>query len=167
MADYNIPALKKLRATIVAAAKAGTHDQASWGKLSRDDMDNADEIESGTYYGEPVKWLTASCPTTACAAGWTVVNSGAQLAFKEELLNLRVDGSIVTDYCVLPNKSVRNVKDYATEILGLGWSEADELFFTCKTSDEVIKLIDEILRADAHKKDLYEWRLQYSPTTTM
>jgi hypothetical protein len=149
---YNIERLEALHENISREAALGKHDQGSWGKIT-------------SWLGEKFNWpsqsdggsfVAVSCPTTACAAGWTVINEKARMLFNTNDLNAQ--GSATAGHCVLPNGEIKDIEMYAAELLGItDDDERNDLFSGGTETDYVLRSIQEIIVAAKHDRT---WREQ-------
>jgi hypothetical protein len=143
---YNLPALKKLYQSI----QQENHDQSVWGKFSG----RPDALEDG-----PAQWnygYGVSCPTAACAAGWTVVNEGAKMLFDRH--GLEMWGYVQSASCITADGEYRTISDYAQEILGLSYREVTALFDGSTSTEQVLSYLGELMAAAQHNMSWEEFR---------
>lgn len=148
---YNIERLEKLRTEVEYEGKKGKHDQGSWGtfigkvqkKLKWDGGDG------------PTQWAAISCPSSACAAGWTVINEKAQM-----LMGLTEDGRVSNSasHCVTADGQVKPIETYAAELLGLDPHERDRLFAASPSTRQTLYSIDQLICAAKHNRTWAEQR---------
>jgi hypothetical protein len=152
---YNIERLETLHANLVLESKLGKHDQGSWGKITswlgeKFNWPNNPEGRGGN-------WTAVSCPSTACAAGWTTIDAGAKMLFNVQ--DLEENGEVTAGHCVLPDGSIRDIELYAAELLGITDEDERNLLFSGSTNtEEVLAYIDEMLIAAKHDRTWFEQR---------
>lgn len=144
---YNLERLENLRVKVEAEAKLGKHDQSWWGKFW------GDAAETFHWDGEG-DYGAVSCPSSACAAGWTTVNEGAKMLVEYSKATGRF--STEASHCLLLDGSVRNISDYAAELLGLDRAEANILFDGSPSSRETLRNIDELIIAAKHGRTWHQ-----------
>ena len=130
MPEKNIPALKKLRATLIQAHANEALEMMSWASRHRDWAQVA--------HPEP-----GDCGTALCAASWAAVNAGWTI-------NWNV-GVCVTLTCRSGSK-IEYIENVAIKELGLTFREAN-VFFNCNNPDpeepiersEVLRSLDGLI----------------------
>lgn len=111
--------LKKLHARLLANPEQ--HDQEEWIKRSE-------------------------CGTTACAAGWAILDAADDEPGVEVVYGSLIPGRVeVSRYVKLtPDGPARTVSTAARELLGLTVDQADHLFYGC-TNDEAVEHIAHLI----------------------
>lgn len=74
--------------------------------------------------------LYSECGTAACAAGWTALLTGKEISDRCEVQH---------DFKTMA------VRDYAREVLGLTWGQAENLFCGNNTRDDMDRIFAELL----------------------
>jgi hypothetical protein len=146
---YNVPALRKLRDNIEREAGLGKHNQGSWG-LYRGRV-----LQESLFPFDGTNYLPVSCPTTACAAGWTVTGAGARMLFDADSVK---HGGATAEYCLTKDGDVEFIETHAAEILGLPRDDRLRLFAGDTTTEQVLGYIDEIIVAAMHNRTWNEQR---------
>lgn len=144
---YNVERMKKLRKQVEFEAKLDKHDQSVWGR----------------FYGRINKlfdsggqeFAAVTCPSAACAAGWTVINAKAAMLFNADELR-RGDDAMAT-LCLTRGGQVRDIQSYAAELLGL-LSEDKWLFKPGHSTEDVLRYLDELIVAGMHNRTWQEQR---------
>lgn len=150
---YNLERLEKLRAEIEFEARLGKHDQSTWG-IFFGKVTEKFKWPGGTRDGG--QWAAVSCPTSACAAGWTTIGAGAKMLVAVGLNSDEARGS--ASHVVTKDGVVRDISEYAAELLGLDEYEQSRLFSGDPTTEETLYNIDELICAAKHGRTWYEQR---------
>lgn len=148
---YNIERLEKLRTEVEFEGKKGKHNQGSWGKF----FGKVQEKFKWNGGDGPTQWAAISCPSSACAAGWTVINEKARM-----LMSMNGEGRVndSASYCLTADGKVVRIETYAAELLGLDPSERDKLFAPSPSTRETLHSIDELICAAKHDRTWAEQR---------
>jgi hypothetical protein len=136
---YNIALLEKVRDQIV---NEDSHDQGLWARVSRSVLQAIPDRWADKWGAQ---YITVSCPTAACVAGWAASMSGGLMLIPEDHV-----GRSAEAHDVLVKGEVRNISNYAREQLGLSPEEADALFAGEWTTEETLDNLDEIIHAGKH-----------------
>lgn len=125
---YNIEMFKDLR-NLVAAKPEENFNMLFWAKELHNDKPVL-TVEKLPWYKRLGYWLTrkkkpvATCGTSLCLAGWTMV-------LADDVEPLRLEVQIVDHNIDRPaGRSRDEIGHQAAKILGLSWAEAQILFFT-------------------------------------
>lgn len=145
---YNIERLVQLREAVVYEVTQDAHDQRMRGRFT------GRVAETFGWGGS--RYAPVSCPSSACAAGWTVVDAKAKMLFHKSPIDDMVDG--VSEWCVTTDGDVRPIRDYAAELLGLDEDEADTLFAADPSSRQTLKNIEQIIVAAKHGRTWQQQR---------
>lgn len=152
---YNVERLERLGDDIKHEAELFKHDQGTWGRF-RGTVEKLIKHEGTT-------WASVTCPTAACAAGWTVIGQDAAMLFPASAVGQRLSGDVTTGYCLTTQGEVRDIEEYAAELLGLDDAARRHLFFGCSTTEEVLAAIDMLIVAAKHDRS---WEEQMDLTYT-
>lgn len=146
---YNVERLERLRDEIEHESTLGKHDQGTWGNF-KGSIDGLPIREGGRF-------AQISCPSAACAAGWTVINEKARmLVGAEELLR---KGEASASHCITAGGDLRSIDMYAAELLGLDNDEQNLLFAGHHSTEEVLHMIDQLIVAAKHGRSWRDQRL--------
>lgn len=137
---YNLPRLEKLRTEVEREGQRGKHNQSSWGRfwgsVSKKFSWGGDEYAA---VGRRAM-MAPACRSSACAAGWTVLNEGGQMLFEGSSAEL-----------VLTKKGeVEDIQKHAAALLGLDYVEASRLFSASPSTEQTLYNIDELICAAKH-----------------
>jgi hypothetical protein len=150
---YNVALLEKVRDHIEDENK---HDQGLWARISRAVLL---AIPDRWIDEDGDKYITVSCPTAACVAGWAASLSGGMMLVDECAIG---DGNYsrgsVESNDVLVKGQVRNISSYAREQLGLTLTEAEALFDGEWSNEETLDNLSDIIQAAKHG---LEWEIRY------
>lgn len=147
---YNVELLEKIRDQI---EDEENHDQSLWARISRKVLQTIPGRWTDNY-GD--KFITVSCPTAACVAGWAASMSGAVMLVNEYEGDY-TSGSAECNQ-VLKDGEVRHISSYAREILGLTSAEADALFDGEWSNEETLENLTDIIIAAKHGR---EWEIRW------
>lgn len=139
---YNVALLEKVRDQIENENK---HDQGLWARISRSILGN---ITSRWKNEDGDSYITVSCPTAACVAGWAASLSGALMLVEERETNW-TDGNAECSE-VLADGQVWHISTYARKLLGLTGEEADALFDGEWSNEDTLENLDDIIHAAKH-----------------
>ena len=148
---YNVALLEQVRDQIVNEDR---HDQGIWARISRAVLQT---IPNRWINDDGDKFITVSCPTAACVAGWAASLSGGMMLVDEENATYRTGGSVEA-HDVLVKGEVRNISSFARERLGLTANEADALFDGEWSNEETVENLSDIIHAAKHGM---EWEIRY------
>lgn len=145
---YNVELLRATRDKVLFEPEA--HDQSSWARFRR----------KAPFKGKPpivaegsVRYYAASCPSTACVAGWATILSGAQLCVEAGPVDWALGSrgariAATVSKCVRSdNGEIQDIMAYATEALGLTHLEAKALFEGHNGREQVLGMLDNLIKA--------------------
>jgi len=153
---YNIDLLTQVRDQI---ANEELHDQGNWASIGREILN---KIKSRWTDSGGDQYITVSCPTAACVAGWAASLSGAQMlvpAYQADNTSAywRSRGTVTADAVLHQGQRV-DISRFAQDALGLTEREAMALFDADWDNEQVLDNLDDILIAAKHGLD---WKIRH------
>lgn len=148
-AGYNLKRLEQLRNSVAYEASRGKHDQGTWGRFVGKVKEKFDWPDNGTF-------AAVSCPTSACAAGYTTLAAGAKMLIEFNERTGRADST--ANFVLTKDGEVRGISNYAAELLGIDVDESQILFSGSPTSRETLANIDQLICAAKHGRTWIEQR---------
>ena len=151
---YNVPLLRKVRDRIRSEQK---HDQKLWARISRSVLRT---IPGRWTTDGGDRFITVSCPTAACVAGWAASLSGAlMLVSEDEYTWHSIRHGSAEAYEVLDaDGNVKHIAAYAREALGLTAREAEALFDGEWSNEDTLENLSDIILAAQHGRD---WEIRW------
>lgn len=134
-------------------------DQSTWGEAVADP-----NILSEQKVGKS-KVITVACPTTGCIAGWTTTLAGCPMVIDgySDISDLVEDylkeERFVADDCLVSSDikgikpGVRGISEVAEKLLGISGYQADWLFESERTLDEVLLALNTIAKTGTFSPD--------------
>jgi|SRR5882757_2990659 len=144
---YNLPRLLQLRESIAVEAGLGKHYQGSWGQF-------VGKVKETFNWPDGGLMAAVSCPTSACAAGWTTMGAGAKMLVDMDVRTGKASGS--AEHVLTKDGEVRRISEYAAELLGLDSNEQARLFSAEPSTRETLHSIDQLIVAAKHKRTWWD-----------